>query len=454
MSTAYTSSNNASSTGVLVTSGAAHTKGSYQTIMTAAEDSEEAQFYAMNSTGANRNFLFDIAVGGSGSEVIIYPNIHMRLLASSDMLIMPKIPLHVPSGTPVRIRCQDDTGSGAIRFSGYLVPATAVPSQLGISTTGQVSAPISNTGTSAGNSSLDAGATINTFTGTAGNICNANAPIVATHIMVGTRDANAALVDFLVRILVNGVVVTPEIYHRGTNADGMYRYHPLIKLDTPIAVNDTVTAEVSCSGNTAGSRELRISAVLINVPAATTGGSVVLYGGFMQRAMKDAETTASKKRGFFMILDDSTGAAWSGSVTGLKAKLSLSGAAEANSTNDIVSVGGGVFYLELTNTEAAAGAAGDLYVGYVPATSGRRVSTPFFIEITGDDVYAAGLTKEQIAIEVMITQLMGRGHTMAEDDVNDEFVIYDTDGTTELCRIPYTLRSSTRNPVETLGPGA
>lgn len=280
MSTAYTNSNNANSTGVLVTSGAAHTKGSYQTIMTAAGDSEEIQLYAMNSTGANRNFLFDIAVGGSGSEVIIYPNIHMRLLASSDMLIMPKLPLHVPSSTPVRIRCQDETGSGAIRFSGFLAPATAVPGQTGISTTGQVSAPLSDTATSAGNSSLDAGATINTFTGTAGNICNANAPIAATHIMIGTRDANAALVDFLVRVLVNGNVATPEIYHRGTNADGMYRYHPLIKLDTPIAVNDTVTAEVSCSGNTAGSRELRISAVLLNLPAASSsGGATQLVNG-------------------------------------------------------------------------------------------------------------------------------------------------------------------------------
>lgn len=283
MSTAYTSSNNANSTGVLVTSGAAHTKGSYQTIMTAAGDSEEIQLYAMNSTGANRNFLFDIAVGGSGSEVIIYPNIHMRLLASSDMLIMPKLPLHVPSSTPVRIRCQDETGSGAIRFSGFLAPATAVPGQTGISTTGQVSAPLSDTATSVGNPSLDAGATINTFTGTAGNICNANAPIAATHIMIGTRDANAALVDFLVRVLVNGNVATPEIYHRGTNADGMYRYHPLIKLDTPIAVNDTVTAEVSCSGNTAGSRELRISAVLLNLPAASSSGGAgrLVNGGLV-----------------------------------------------------------------------------------------------------------------------------------------------------------------------------
>lgn len=402
MSTSYTNANHSSSAGVLITSGAAHTKGNYGTFATAAEESDQIKLYAMNSTGANRNFLFDIAVGGAGSEVIIYPNLHLRLLASSDFLPLPPLPIRVPAGTPVRLRCQDETGSGAIKFAGYLIPTSAIPGQVGISTTGQVSAPLSNTATSAGNSSLDAGATINTFTGTAGNICNANAPIVATHLMVGTRDATAALVDFLTRIKVNGNVATPELYHRGTNGDGNYQYHPLIKLDTPIAVNDTVTAEVSCSGNTVGSRELRVSVVLINLPAASSSGTII-QGAAMQRAMKDTETTASRKRLFFDIRD-SAGAAWAGSVTGLKAQLSISGATEAASANDIVRVAGALHYVELDNTEAAAAAAGDVICARVAATTGRLESVAYF-EITADDSYASGLTAGDIADAVVEAEL-------------------------------------------------
>lgn len=278
---AYMNIAHSSSAGVTATSNAsAHTKGNWaQGIASTSEDGDGIVLFLQHGVGANRNFLFDVGLGASSSEVVLVPDIHVRNLASSDFCRV-FIPCHIPSGSRVAFRCQDDTGSGNIKFAGYVVPSTA-SGQTGFSTSAKCVAPLSDTATSAGNSSLDAGAIINTFTGSAGNICNANAPIAATHLMVGTRDATAALVDFLVRIKVNGTVVTPEFYHRGTNADGIYRYHAPVKLDTPIAVNDTVTAEVSCSGNTAGSRELRISVVLMELPAisAGSGGATQLVNG-------------------------------------------------------------------------------------------------------------------------------------------------------------------------------
>ena len=115
----------------------------------------------------------------------------------------------------------------------------------------------------------------------------------------------------------------------------------------------------------------------------------------MQRAMKDAETTASRKRLFFDIRDDA-GAAWAGSVTGLKAQLSISGASEAASTNDIVRVGGALHYVELDNTEAQSAAAGDVICARVAATTGRLESVAY-LEITADDAYAAALTAQDVA---------------------------------------------------------
>jgi hypothetical protein len=134
------------------------------------------------------------------------------------------------------------------------------------------------------------------------------------------------------------------------------------------------------------------------------GGGVIILGGQMQRAMKDAETTAARKRVFFDIRD-SAGAGWAGSVTGVKAQRSLSGATIAATTNDIVRVGGAMHYVELTDAEAAAGAAGDVIGCYVAADTGRLESTHGFYEITADDVTAAALTSTQIANAVVEAEI-------------------------------------------------
>lgn len=136
------------------------------------------------------------------------------------------------------------------------------------------------------------------------------------------------------------------------------------------------------------------------------GGGVIILGGQMQRAMKDAETTAARKRVFFDIRD-SAGAGWAGSVSGVKAKRSLSGATEADTTNDIVRVGGALHYVELDDTEAASGAAGDVIACYVPADTGRLESTHGFYEITADDVAEASNTPGEIADAVWDEALSG-----------------------------------------------
>lgn len=164
----------------------------------------------------------------------------------------------------------------------------------------------------------------------------------------------------------------------------------------PVAIpsGSRIAAFVNASTNTAGAKDLGVL-FLAHYGTLSSGGNVIIQGAPMQRAIKDAETTASRKRLFFDIRD-SDGAAWAGSVTGVKAQLSTSGAAEAASTNDIVRVGGVVHYVELTNAEAAAGAAGDIISARVAADTGRLASTVAYAEITADDVYAAGLTAADI----------------------------------------------------------
>ncbi len=124
----------------------------------------------------------------------------------------------------------------------------------------------------------------------------------------------------------------------------------------------------------------------------------------MDRVMKDGETTASKKRVFFDIRD-SAGAGWSGSVTGVKAKLSISGAASADSTNDIVRVTTPLHYVELDNTEAGSAAAGDVITAWVPADTGRLASTIGTLHVIADDPAAAALTANDIADAVVEGEL-------------------------------------------------
>jgi hypothetical protein len=163
------------------------------------------------------------------------------------------------------------------------------------------------------------------------------------------------------------------------------------------------------------------------------GGGVIILGGQMQRAMKDAETTAARKRVFFDIRD-SAGAGWAGSVTGVKAQRSLSGATIAATTNDIVRVGGAMHYVELTDAEAAAGAAGDVIGCYVAADTGRLESTHGFYEITADDVAAAAITDASVSAAVLSaatsTPIAAAVQTMAANSVTASALA--TDAVTEI----------------------
>lgn len=125
------------------------------------------------------------------------------------------------------------------------------------------------------------------------------------------------------------------------------------------------------------------------------GSGVIIQGGGMQRALKDGETVATRKRLFFDIRKPD-GSAWDGSVTGVKAMLSYTGAEPAPSSADIVRVGGASHFVELTNGEAAAGAPGDTIEAWVAPDTGRFESSHAFFEITADDLSAAALTATQL----------------------------------------------------------
>jgi hypothetical protein len=114
--------------------------------------------------------------------------------------------------------------------------------------------------------------------------------------------------------------------------------------------------------------------------------------------IRDNEATATRRRVPLYIYADTAGTAWAGSVTGVKARLSVNGAAEADTAADIVRVAGSYHYAQLSQAEVNV-APGDIIHVRVPAVSGRLEAFAV-CEIGADDIFAAAPTDSSIATAV------------------------------------------------------
>lgn len=122
-----------------------------------------------------------------------------------------------------------------------------------------------------------------------------------------------------------------------------------------------------------------------------------MYGG-LHRIIQKNITTAKYRRIFFDIRETDGISPFTGAVAGIKAKLSFNGAAEVDSTADIVRVtaGGALCYVELTQAEA------NTETGFVAAripedggtTRGEATSSA---EIVDYDPFQAGATLAEIS---------------------------------------------------------
>lgn len=104
--------------------------------------------------GGGRQFLVDIGVGGSGSEVAVIAQI--PLSRPGIDWVEPShsvyIPISIPAGSRLVARCQSSLGSAALNFTAYLLGGT------GAGTTNTYGAvPASSRGTE-----VDCGAVVNT----------------------------------------------------------------------------------------------------------------------------------------------------------------------------------------------------------------------------------------------------------------------------------------------------
>jgi len=354
---------------------------SFATLGTTAERWDAILLYIRTNATANRDFLLQLYSNDSGSDTVLGDPIPVRLQsAAKGFAFFARV--RIPTGTIIKAKCMDSTGSGVL-----LVALQGVPSSSNIrqgSATGADAWKFIGTPATTASSAFtvcDGGAVANTFTSTTlgSTTMDANSIGFITRVIVSANS------DGQVRILDDGTTIIGNTYTRMINGDNFVTPYGPYEMDATIASGSSLAAGVSCSGTTGGSREVGVVAYIQNLPALSGGSSsTIIQGSGMQRILKDGETTAGRKRVFFDIRD-TAGAGWTGSVTGVKAKLSTNGGTAADSTNDIVRVTTPLHYVELSDVEAAAASAGDVIAAWVPAGSGYLASTIGYLEITSEN---------------------------------------------------------------------
>lgn len=121
--------NTATSLGTAIDPGAvANTKGAYAQITASTNRDHYGLIIAIdqhnNSAGATQNWLMDIAIGLSGSETIVIPNLTCAGTSSAiDILPMVRgiIPLQIPAGTRIAVRSQCSSTAAATRIFGATI---------------------------------------------------------------------------------------------------------------------------------------------------------------------------------------------------------------------------------------------------------------------------------------------------------------------------------------------
>jgi hypothetical protein len=74
-------------------------KGAYAQMVASSANDYCGLFMVANCTSSNPT-VFDIAVGGAGSEIVIVPNIYMVAL----QIYVPFFPVNIPAGTRIAVR--------------------------------------------------------------------------------------------------------------------------------------------------------------------------------------------------------------------------------------------------------------------------------------------------------------------------------------------------------------
>lgn len=94
----------------------ANTKGSWVEIVSSTAFVATGADLMISVIDGDRSFLFDIGIGGSGSETVMIPNLPACSRNGREVTSSVYYPLFIPAGVRLSARCQDSTGGGNMLF--------------------------------------------------------------------------------------------------------------------------------------------------------------------------------------------------------------------------------------------------------------------------------------------------------------------------------------------------
>lgn len=257
----------ASSEGTGINGGStSYTKGTFQQIIASTTtDSTWIMLSTGSQISAGSAFAFDIAVGGSGSEVVAIANLICSSAEQTGARYL--LPLVIPAGTRISGRMSSDAGSDTLPIGVTVFSDTfaSVGSCGPIDTYGFIST--SNYGTA-----VNPGATPNTKGAYAQITASTTADLAGFALFIdaqGTTSGTTGSVTWLIDIAVGAsgseVVVLPNLFVMGASGAGFSTIYapevPYLPLQIPAASRISVRA--ACT--TANSPDRILGVILYGV---------------------------------------------------------------------------------------------------------------------------------------------------------------------------------------------
>lgn len=116
------------STVTVTASASTHTKGAFTTLIAStsfAADAVQLVIAAMND-GADRRYVFDLAIGGAGSEVVIVPDLFVATTSNGPLVTRAMLlPMAIPAGSRLSARTQCNVGSNSLFLSAQIIAGDA-----------------------------------------------------------------------------------------------------------------------------------------------------------------------------------------------------------------------------------------------------------------------------------------------------------------------------------------
>ncbi len=236
-------------------SGTAHTKGSWEVLLTAANNTVEADWIVLQVTASDDSmaFLLDIGVGDSGSEKVLIPNLlhdQSQQAFFSNMVTQTwSFPLHISAGTRISARCQGTgTFTRDMLVSGQLIegdmmfgPGYSKCEAWGVSTAGT------------SGDSIDPGTMVDTLGAWSALEATTNIEAKALVVSFGNQLNNERtvtfgwLTDIGVGALDSEEVLIPQIFHHnGYSGVAAFSHGPHGIFPVNIATGERVSARAQC----------------------------------------------------------------------------------------------------------------------------------------------------------------------------------------------------------------